>query len=152
MRADINWIIPDIMTSTNDLRKETFVSHISPQFFDEKDSQRQCYLEIESRRSSLIDNLTLYVWLKQPNKSSITTKLAVVVRDEKEGQPRQLIYESTTRSTKIFGPNGNIAESFKIGGLEEFKKLSTVSVTCTVEYDQDDLKASDSPIKQTETN
>jgi len=141
MRADINWIIPDIMTSTNDLRKETLVSHISPKFFDEKDDQRQCYLEIESRRSLLIDNLTLYVWLKQPLKSSISTKVAVVVRDEKEGQPRQLLNEKTTHSTKIFGPKGNIAKSFKIGLVKDFKKLSTVSIHCTVEYDQDDLKA-----------
>jgi len=152
MRADINWIIPDIMKKTNDLDKDTLMSHTSPQFFDEKDDRSKFYLKIESRREFYVlekNILNLYVW--QPNEFSIATKLAVVVRNEKEGQPRQLIYEKTTHSSKKFGLYGNIAEIFEIGNLEEFKNFSTISVHFTVEYNKDDLKERNNPSKQIES-
>lgn len=122
MRADINWIIPDIMTKTYDLQRETLVSHKSPQFFDEKDSQRQWYLKIGSERGIAFDKpkLILYIWGKQPHESSIDAKFVTTVIDEKEGQPRQLIFQNTTHSrpNRILGPYGNIAELIRIGGLE----------------------------------
>ena len=151
MRAEINWIIPNIMTTTHDLRNETIVSHKSTQFFDERDDQRQCYLHIESYPHYFPDkynNLKLYVKLKQPNESSIATKVAVFVRAEKEGQPRQFIFQKITESTEIVRPHGTVAAIFEIGSLEEFKKLSTVSVRCTVEYDKEDLKANESTNNQ----
>jgi len=152
MRAEINWIIPDIMGNTYNLQKGTSVSHKSPQFFDEKDGQRQWCLEIASR-SVFNDNVILYVWGKQPLESSFATKVVAVVRDEKEGQPHQLVCEKTTRySPEMFGPYGDLAHSFEIGSLEQFKKLSTVSVHCTVEYVTFNMKGSDSPGKQVESN
>jgi len=89
----------------------------------------------------------------QPYKSSIAAKIAVVVRDEKEGQPHQLIFGKTTDSNQIFGPYGNLAAYFEIRNLEKFKKLETISIRCTVEYDiEDNLKASENLSKQTESS
>jgi len=102
MRAEINWIIPDIMTNTapESYFRDQIVGHQSPQFFDEKDDQRKWNLNIQSLHDYLYlesgektYTVCLYVNLQQP-KSVFAATYFIVVSDEKGDQPRQLI--STT--------------------------------------------------------
>jgi len=161
MKAEINWIIPDIMTNTSEgyFENEEEVSHESPQFFDEKDDERKWSLQIQSLRDYLYFGnggkkykVYLFVHLQQPPTSVFTATYFAVVSDEKEDQPRQIISEKQKHSPKFLDSNDDdIASTFVIGKLKEVKKLSTVSVHCTIEYETFDLKESDSPCKETES-
>jgi len=135
------------------------VCHKSAPFFDEKDDQRRWwYLRIISQRDllSLLTNggekVFLFVHLQQPDNSVFAATYFIVVSDEKEDQPRQLISEEETCSPRFLDSCDNdIAESFTIGSLEEVKKLSKVSVRCIIEYQTFDLKESDNSNKQVES-
>jgi len=161
MKAEINWIIPDIMTNTSKKYwEEEPVCHKSPHFLDEKDYQLEWYLRIISQRDpySILLNrnekydVILVVYFEQSDVSIIAATYFAVVSDENKGQTRQIISEKLTHAPRFLDSDDiNIAVSFRIGSLEEVKKLSTVSVRCIIEYETFDLKESDSSSKETES-
>ena len=141
LKAEINWIIPDIMTNTSKTGFREEVFHESPQFFDAKDDQLNWYLRIVSHRGlfslSREKNVVLFVHLLQPENSIFAATYTVVVSDEKKDQSSQLISRKETCSPRFLDSNDNdIAESFTIASLEEAKMLKTVSVHCIIEYRQ----------------
>jgi len=164
MRAEINWIIPELMTVTStSCNKQNSVCHRSPKFFDQKDDQRRWRLSIDSLRNRYF-SLTnpeeeylviVFVHLEQPENSIFAATYFAVVSDEKGDQPRRLFSEKKSHSPRFLDPEelSDIAVSFTIATLEEVKKLSTVSVRCIIEYEIFDLKESDSdsPSKEAES-
>jgi len=150
MRAEINWIIPDIMTNSTpeSFFRDKIVSHQSPQFFDEKDpDQRKWDLTIQSHYLYFENGekkyaVHLFVHVQQP-KSIFAATYFIVVSDEKGDQPRQLTSKEDTHSPKfIDSDDDDIVSGFVIDRLEEVKKLSKVSVRCIIEYEPFDLKNS----------
>ena len=87
---------------------ERIVGHQSPEFFDGKDADKRKWdLTIQSLRDSLYFGsgekkyeVYLFVHVQQP-KSIFAATYFIVVSDEKEDQPRQLISEEETHSPRL---------------------------------------------------
>ena len=108
MKAEINWIIPDIMTNTSKKYwEEEPVCHKSPHFLDEKDYQLEWYLRIISQRDpySILLNrnekydVILVVYFEQSDVSIIAATYFAVVSDEKKrSDPSNNFRKTDTRS------------------------------------------------------